>query len=633
MNNKFYNDAIIGNKNMVATYSKTGELLRICYPNIDYKQFIDFFHTGIKVNDSNIIYCHSDINNRYNQYYTEETNILNTEILNTYFKLRIIQTDFVSINKDVLIKRYKFINENTIDLDVNFLIHSKTYNHSDNSLGAKVTEDALMQYSYDYSLCILSKNKILSSQLHNSKETITKGTVWGKDEIGMTEDSSISYDIGTIKPKEEKILEIMVYLNDNKETYNLNAIQSKIQEIKKLEVEKEYIATKKYWQKYILEHDNLKIEFKKLNEKVENIYKRTILLYPLLLNYETGGISAAVEVDEQRKYCGGYAYCWTRDAVFITKAMDILNMKKETDKFYKVFCKNTQYENGTWEQRFYTSGILAPCWGYQVDETAGVIYGVLEHYKYTEEIKFLKDTLKMVEKATKFLKKYTNDLLENKNKIRLSYDIWEMNEGVHTYSLASIFAAFNSMLEIYNIIKPEYKENRLRIERIAKEEEELKKLLVEIKKYVLEKMYDNNRKSFVAHHGERNLDISTIGAVTPFNMFSAKEKKITNTIEMLNLTLRTYTGGYKRFEGDHYMGGENPWTITTLWMALYYLKAGEKQKAKECFNFVTNTSTGHGLLGEQVDNKTMQTSWVIGLGWAHAMYILVLKELNEKGII
>lgn len=97
MNTKFFNNAIIGNKNIKATFSDKGELLRAYYPNVDFNQFIDFFHTGVKINDSAIIYLHEDINNKYNQYYTENTNILNTEIENTYFNLNIKQTDFISI--------------------------------------------------------------------------------------------------------------------------------------------------------------------------------------------------------------------------------------------------------------------------------------------------------------------------------------------------------------------------------------------------------------------------------------------------------------------------------------------------------------------------------------------------------
>ena len=84
---KYFNDAIIGNKNVRASFSNKGELLRLTYPNPEYKQFIDFFRTGVVINDSNLIYLHDDINNVYNQYYSENTNVLYKEIKNTYFNL------------------------------------------------------------------------------------------------------------------------------------------------------------------------------------------------------------------------------------------------------------------------------------------------------------------------------------------------------------------------------------------------------------------------------------------------------------------------------------------------------------------------------------------------------------------
>ena len=71
---KFFNRAIIGNKNIVASFSEHGELLRYCYPVIDGRQFVDFFHVGLKINDSNLIYLHDDQNNVYNQKYIKNTN-------------------------------------------------------------------------------------------------------------------------------------------------------------------------------------------------------------------------------------------------------------------------------------------------------------------------------------------------------------------------------------------------------------------------------------------------------------------------------------------------------------------------------------------------------------------------------
>lgn len=91
MRKKYFNDAFIGNENITASFSKYGELLRLYYPCPDYRQYSDFLYMGIKVNDSNIIYLHNDINNQYKQYYTEDTNILNTEITNTYFNLKVLQ--------------------------------------------------------------------------------------------------------------------------------------------------------------------------------------------------------------------------------------------------------------------------------------------------------------------------------------------------------------------------------------------------------------------------------------------------------------------------------------------------------------------------------------------------------------
>ena len=62
--------------------------------------------------------------------------------------------------------------------------------------------------------------------------------------------------------------------------------------------------------------------------------------------------------------------------------------------------------------------------------------------EHTKNKKFLKETLTMCEKAVKYLKKYTEDIVEGKNKMHVSYDLWEMCEGTHLYSLAAIYAAF-----------------------------------------------------------------------------------------------------------------------------------------------------------------------------------------------
>ena len=656
MGEKYLNEAIVGNKNMIATFTLKGELQRLYFPSKDNRQYINFFHTGVKLNQSDLIYLHDDINNTYKQYYDTDTNVLNTEITNTYFNLTVVQTDFVLLKENVLVKRYIFLNEGAIDLDTKFYIHSELLSDKNNYVGCKVIDNGMMQYAHDFVVSTFAKGaKISKHQINGSYETIKTGEIHDKDYIGMSKDSSICYDLGVIKPNEKKVLEICMLVDENR---NVSEMEDEIDRITKIDLNKEYTQTKAYWRKYVKNHNglNLKDPQNSYEERIFEIYKRSILLFPLLTNPDTGGIIASPEIDEDFTKCGRYAYCWPRDAVFITKAMDIVKMEKETEKFYKVFCKKTQSKNGMWEQRFYTDGSLAPCWGYQIDETASVVYGVYEHYKVTKSEKFLKDNLQMCEKAIDFLKKYLKDWTGiegideekrdvvkdeieedtlkrtgNLHKYHVSYDIWEMCEGIHLYSLASIYAAFDSILNIYRVLGKnvsDFENNRLKEEKIQRNEREIEKIQVEIKKYINENMYDEQKKSYVRNPDDKKMDISILGAVTPFNVFSAKEKKVKNTVESINLHLRTYTGGYQRFEGDHYMNS-NPWPIANLWMTLYYLETGEKKKAKETFDFVVKTAGKHYFLGEQVDNSTLKPNWVIGLGWSHAMFLIVLEKLYK----
>ena len=616
MKNKYFNDAIIGGKDITASFTYHGEMLRLMYNTPDFKQFLDFFHTGVKINDSCIIYLHEDQNNRYNQYYTEDTNILNTEIENTYFNLQIKQIDFVSMKNSVLIKRYIFKNNNTIDLNVNFLVHSKLLSNPNNMVGSKIENNVLMQYSHNNTLCMFSKKNINAHQLNDTDNNIESGVIHDKDYIGMSSDSSINYELGIIKPGETKELDIYLYILEN-DKVNAEEMWKNIENIRKQDVEAEQSSVQKYWKKYVKDHINieLKEENSEYNKKFNKVYKRSILLFPLLTNKETGGVAAAVEVDENLTQCGRYGYCWPRDAVFITRAFDKLKMNKETEKFYKVFCKNTQSRNGMWEQRFYTDGRLAPCWGYQIDETAGVVYGVYEHYKVTKDKKFLKDMLKMCENAVKFLCKYMDNILglhddsdvvkneiektyhtEDRNKLPVSYDLWEMHEGVHLYSLASIYSAFNAILEMYEILKPEYEEkNRLKLESINKLSKKIDFYKKEMDKYIKANMYNENTKTLKRNTNDEVTDISVLGTVVPFKMYKPNER-----------------------------GGNSPWAISTLWMSMYYKEIGENKKAKECIDFIVNSSNKHGFLGEQIDNHAMQPNWVIGLAWSHAMFILAL---------
>ena len=194
MRTKYYNDGIIGNQKLTVGLTKTGELNRLFWGSADFKQFIDTFHVGIKVNDSALIYLHNDINNTYSQEYIEDTNVLRTNIINNYFNVSIVEEDFVPIDENVLVRSFKIKNNNSMELNINLLAYSKLFTDFNNDTCGYVKEDTLIQYNHDFSVCTFSKEPLYSYQINGAEGSIMSGIIGGKDYIGLSNDSIISLD-------------------------------------------------------------------------------------------------------------------------------------------------------------------------------------------------------------------------------------------------------------------------------------------------------------------------------------------------------------------------------------------------------------------------------------------------------
>ena len=218
---------------------------------------------------------------------------------------KFVASDYEKVILEVYQKYVKKLkNNNSIDLKIDFLIHSGFMKSVNDAVSARIFNDSLLQYSYDSTFAIFSDRKIAYKQLHNSKDNIRSGVIYGKDYIGMTNDSSIGYDLDVLKPGESKKICIYVYAKDNSKSGSFEDIANEIDKIRKIDSQKEFNVVKKFWEKYIEKYYNLKE--KNYGDKVYDIYKRTILLFPLLTNQKTGGIIASMEMDENRQKSGGY---------------------------------------------------------------------------------------------------------------------------------------------------------------------------------------------------------------------------------------------------------------------------------------------------------------------------------------
>ena len=101
--NKYFNNAIVGNGNILACLNKNAELLRLYFPNIDYYQNVDTYSLGFLKGDSSQIFWVKD-SESINQYY--DGNILFTKL--KYDDIEILVKDYVLIDKNILVRKIKF---------------------------------------------------------------------------------------------------------------------------------------------------------------------------------------------------------------------------------------------------------------------------------------------------------------------------------------------------------------------------------------------------------------------------------------------------------------------------------------------------------------------------------------------
>jgi|LSQX01.2.fsa_nt_gb oligosaccharide amylase len=635
----YFNEAVIGNSNILACLDKRGELIRFFWPHIDYPQHIDIFKIGVSLLETGqTLKWLYDEDWEHKQSYIKDTNIVENIYKNSKLEIQLESTDFVLYDGDVLIRSMEIKNSGTSDREIDLIVFASFISNQIDIRSSlfDFNNDCMVYYRHGYYISVAGSKVVSGFQIGNNPYgAAINSQIHGIDEIGMTGEAVQSWKLGKFSPGETKNITIYISCGHSlKESLELTS------EIKKEDIYLLIDENKKHWHQYLSKGKKAITDNDSLNE----LYNRSLLVFKLMSD-NSGGLLAAPELDESFTRCGRYAYCWGRDAGFITSALDRAGYPELVDKFYQ-WAKNTQAENGSWYQRYYVDGNLAPSWGLQIDETGTLIWGMLQHYKTTENKEFLRNMWTSVKKAANFLIHFIDT--EN-NLPKATYDLWEERVGQHVYSVAAVCAGLYSAVEINFILEQEEQE-------VVK----WKDTADRIKDLIENTMWDNfqsrfyrglNTKieewGFEGHGGKKEktanikgytrwvsaldimIDISLIGVVIPFKLFDCNHKKVTATVSAIENHLKSpIVGGIRRYETDNYMGG-NPWIITTLWLALYYIKTGNRNKAKEYLLWTTKHTTSMGMLPEQVDKNTGEPIWVFPLTWSHAMYVLVYMELFE----
>jgi GH15 family glucan-1,4-alpha-glucosidase len=401
--------------------------------------------------------------------------------------------------------------------------------------------------------------------------------------------------------------------------------------------------TSDYWGAWVTKESR---SFGDLPKSVTNIFNRCLLILRTQID-NRGAIIAANDSDIVRFGRDTYSYMWGRDGAFVAAALAKAGYTHVCMKFFD-FCARVLSEDGYLYQHYNPDGSLASNWHpwlvdgkavlpIQEDSTALILWALWIHYESSKDIEFIRPFYdKLIKKSAEFMVTHRDPV----TKLPIPcYDLWEERFGVHTYTVASVIAGLRAA------------GNFARLFHDASLAEKYDKTAEEIKGGLTKHLYHNGQKRY-ARSGYRKgngyeldevIDVS-LSALVILGVLPANDPRIVETMEAIHqqLWLNTPVEGCARYQNDVYHQPDNcpadipgnPWFISTLWLAEYYIaRAQSLQELRDAIPYLewcTKNALSSGVLAEQVHPVNSTPLSVSPLTWSHSSFVWAVLQYTEK---
>lgn len=340
-----------------------------------------------------------------------------------------------------------------------------------------------------------------------------------------------------------------------------------------------------------------------------------------------------------------YGYVWPRDGAVSALALDKVGSFNTGKRFFE-FANSIISDEGYFMHKYRPDGSLGSSWHpwikdgspelpIQEDGTALIIYALWDHYRLTKDLEFIESIYtSLIERAADFLVHYT---FKDTGLPYPSYDLWEEKYGISTFTTAATYGALGAAAKFANLLGKTDKE-KLYLDTAEK-----------MRNAIVTHLYRENIQMFTKLVNFKNgqptyddtIDMSSFYGVFKFDVLPPEHElmqKSVKTIETM-LSLKTGITGVPRYQNDNYyrIGKDmppNPWFITTLWLAQFYIREAKTEKdldiVKECFNWIAKYALSTGVLSEQLHPYTGEQISAAPLVWAHAEFLITIIDYLEK---
>lgn len=401
--------------------------------------------------------------------------------------------------------------------------------------------------------------------------------------------------------------------------------------------------TASYWHLWVTKGDDT---FDRIPADLANLFRRSLLVLRTQIDNQ-GAIIAANDHDIAQFNRDTYSYMWPRDGALVAATLIEAGYSEISRRFFD-FCHQAITRQGFLLHKYTPDGSLASSWHpwsrdehkqlpIQEDETALVIWALWKHFDRFRDIEFIKHHYRgLIIRAANWMCSYVDE----KTGLPLpSWDLWEERHGVHSWTVASVWAGLTAAADFARA----FGENKLslRYQRIA----------AAMQRAAEELLWDEtagcfSRSLLTGPDGvfqDQTMDASLVG-LWYFGMFSADNEKIVSTMEAMHerLIVRTDVGGMARYENDYYHQVSddikrvpgNPWFICTLWLAQWYIATAttkeQLNKALDLIRWTADHTLLSGVMAEQVHPFSNAPLSVSPLTWSHATFVATILDYRKK---
>ena len=397
------------------------------------------------------------------------------------------------------------------------------------------------------------------------------------------------------------------------------------------------VATRGFWSQWLSVGSNI---LHSVDKQYLEVLKKSLMVIKVHTD-KRGGIIASADSSIYNFGRDYYSYVWPRDGAFAIWPLIRLGYTDEPKKFF-AFCRDILTPDGYLMHKYQPDHAIGSTWHpwlhgnrmelpIQEDETASVVYMLGEYYEYTKDEDFVRELYTtFIQPAANFMSQFVD---EQTNLPHASYDLWEEKFLTNTYTTAIVYQALLVAADFAE--KFEFPDDAVRWSGVAEKMLQSSSIFFDSERSILRKGYLLQADGSLQF--DNTLDLSSMYGVMMFGLHTNTDqlKQTVNKVEEILLD-KTPAGGSPRYENDHYFESNpaflgNPWFVTTLWVAQYYTRIGDIEKARHYIEWTTQNMTSSGVLPEQINPTDGTPVSVTPLVWSHAELANTILDVLKLG--